>query len=79
MVSICPTKAFTISEHSLSSDSGKKGLWIINMEAVDAVEDENKLNEEEKTTLEQKENNEHKINMAEERTIPFEYAAVAAS
>ena len=54
-------------------------METFNLEAVDAVEDENKLNEEEKTTLEQKENNEHKINMAEERTIPFEYAAVAAS
>lgn len=54
-------------------------METFNLEAVDAVEEENKLNEEEKTTLEQKENNEHKINMAEERTIPFEYAAVAAS
>lgn len=54
-------------------------METFNLEAVDAVEEENKLNEEEKTTLEQKESNEHKINMAEERTIPFEYAAVAAS
>lgn len=54
-------------------------MEAFNKEVVATVEDENKLNKEERTTLEQNENNEHKTNMAEERTIPFEYAAVAAS
>ncbi|RHH14383.1 Clp protease ClpP [Bacteroides fragilis] len=47
-------------------------------EAVPEEKTENKLDTIESTTLEQKDNNKHK-NMAEERTIPFEYAAVAAS
>lgn len=53
-------------------------METFNQEVYSLPETENKLIEQENPTLEQKNNNEHKT-MTEEKTISFEYAAVAAS